>query len=124
VDDVADGHLAALHRGKIGERYILGGQNVLFSQILRDVAALVGRRAPWIRLPWRVLIPIAYVSEAVANITGREPLTTLDGVRLAKYRMFFTPAKAERELGYSARPYTEGIEDAVRWFRDAGYLSR
>ena len=124
VDDVGAGHLAALHRGKIGERYILGGQNVVFSQMLADIAGLVGRRAPRIRLPWRTLLPIAYVAEAVANVTGREPLTTLDGVRLAKYRMFFASGKAENELGYSSRPYLAGIEDAVRWFRDAGYLDR
>lgn len=122
VDDVANGHLAALHHGKIGERYILGGQDVLFSQMLRDIAGLVGRRAARVRLPWRALIPVAFVAEAVANITGREPFATLDGVRMAKYRMFFTSAKAERELGYHSRPYTEGIEDAVAWFRAAGYL--
>ncbi len=122
VDDVASGHLAALQRGKIGERYILGGQNVLFSQMLGDIAGLVGRRAARVRLPWRALMPVAFVAEAVANITGREPFATLDGVRMAKYRMFFASTKAERELGYRSRPYVEGIEDAVRWFRDAGHL--
>jgi len=122
VDDVASGHLAALKRGKIGERYILGGQNVLFSQMLGDIAGLVGRRAARVRLPWRALMPVAFVAEAVANITGREPFATLDGVRMAKYRMFFASTKAERELGYRSRPYVEGIEDAVRWFRDAGHL--
>jgi dihydroflavonol-4-reductase len=122
VDDVAGGHLAALHHGKIGERYILGGQNVLFSQMLRDVAGLVGRRAARVRLPWRTFMPIAFFAEAIAGVTGREPFATLDGVRMAKYRMFFTSTKAERELGYRMRPYAEGIEAAVRWFRDAGYL--
>ena len=122
VDDVASGHLAALHHGKIGERYILGGQDVLFSQMLRDIAGLVGRRAARVRLPWRALIPVAFVAEAVANVTGREPFATLDGVRMAKYRMFFASTKAEQELGYRSRPYVEGIEGAVRWFRDAGYL--
>lgn len=122
VDDVASGHLAALHHGKIGERYILGGQDVLFSQMLRDIAGLVGRRAARVRLPWRALIPVAYVAEAVANVTGREPFATLDGVYMAKYRMFFASTKAEQELGYRSRRYNEGIDDAVRWFRDAGYL--
>jgi len=122
VDDVADGHLAALRRGKLGERYILGGQNVLFSQMLEDIADRVGRRAPWLRLPWRALIPVAYVAGGIANITGREPFATLDGVRMAKYRMFFASTKAEQELGYRARPYAEGIDGALRWFRDAGYL--
>jgi dihydroflavonol-4-reductase len=123
VDDVASGHLAALRHGKIGERYILGGQDVLFSQMLRDIAGLVGRRAARVRLPWRALIPVAFVAEAVANVTGREPFATLDGVYMAKYRMFFASTKAEQELGYRSRRYNEGIDDAVRWFRDAGYLS-
>jgi dihydroflavonol-4-reductase len=123
VDDVANGHLAALHKGKIGERYILGGTDVLFSQLLSDIATLVGRRASRIRLPWRALMPVAFVAEAVANVTGREPFATMDGVRMAKYRMFFESTKAEQQLGYRARPYTEGIADAISWFRGAGYLS-
>ncbi|HTT49054.1 MAG TPA: hopanoid-associated sugar epimerase [Pseudolabrys sp.] len=122
VDDVASGHLAALRHGRIGERYILGGQDVLFSQMLRDIAGLVGRRAANVRLPWRALIPVAFVAEAVANVTGREPFATRDGVHMAKHRMFFASGKAERELGYRSRLYTEGIDDAVRWFRNSGYL--
>jgi len=122
VDDVASGHVAALGRGKIGERYILGGQNVMFAQMLGDIAGLVGRRAARVRLPWRALLPVAFAAEALARVSGRQPFATLDGVRMAKYRMFFTSDKAERELGYRARPYREGIEDAIRWFRDAGYL--
>jgi dihydroflavonol-4-reductase len=122
VDDVASGHLAALRHGKIGERYILGGQDVLFSQMLRDIAGLVGRRAPRLRLPWRAVMPFAFAAEAVAHFTGREPFATRDGVHMAKYRMFFASAKAEQELGYRPRTYIDGIRDAVRWFRDAGYL--
>jgi len=122
VDDVALGHVAALNRGRIGERYILGGQNVLFSQMLCDIAELVGRRGPRFRLPWYSALPIACAAEAMAWVTGREPLTTLDGVRLAKYRMFFSPTKAQEQLGVRARPYSEGLRDAVQWFYDAGYL--
>jgi dihydroflavonol-4-reductase len=122
VDDVASGHLAALRHGRIGERYILGGQDVLFSQMLRDIAALVGRRAARVRLPWRALIPVAFVAEAMAHITGREPFATRDGVHMSRHRMFFASTKAERELGYRSRLYTEGIGDAVRWFRNSGYL--
>lgn len=123
VEDVADGHIAAMRSGKIGERYILGGENVLFSQMLKDIARIVGRRAPWVRLPWRALVPVAFAAEAVARITGREPLATLDGVYLARYRMFFTSTKAERELSYRSRPYIAGIQDALQWFRAAGYLN-
>jgi dihydroflavonol-4-reductase len=122
VDDVASGHLAALRYGKIGERYILGGQNVLFSQMLKDIAGMVGRRAASIRLPWRALVPVAFVAEAVATITGREPFATMDGVHMARHRMFFVSTKAEQELQYRSRPYIQGVEDAVRWFRAAGYL--
>jgi dihydroflavonol-4-reductase len=122
VDDVAEGHLAALKRGVIGERYILGGENVLFADMLADIARLVGRRPPRLRLPRAAVIPFAYVAEAAARLTGRAPLTTLDGIRMAEHRMFFTAAKAERDLGFRPRPYREAIEDAIDWFRTAGYL--
>ncbi len=122
VDDVAAGHLAALQHGKIGERYILGGQDVLLSDMLRDIAMLVGRRPPRLRMPRRLLYPAAAMAELLATRTGREPFLTLDGLRMAKNRMFFTSAKATRDLGYSARPYAEGLRDAVEWFRGAGRL--
>src|SRR5579864_7524782 len=122
VDDVAAGHLAALQRGRIGERYILGGQNVLLRDMLGAIARRVGRRPPLLRLPRTMMFPIAYGAEAVAHFTGREPFVTTTGLRLAKDRMFFTSAKAERELGYRARPYGEAIADAIDWFRARGYL--
>jgi len=122
VDDVAEGHLAALLRGRIGERYILGGQNVLLRDMLGEIARRVGRRPPKLRLPRTMMFPIAYGAEALAHITGREPFVTTTGLRLAKDRMFFTSAKAERELGYRARPYGEAIADAIDWFRARGYL--
>jgi dihydroflavonol-4-reductase len=124
VDDIAAGQLAALRRGKVGERYILGGQNVLFSEMLAEICRIVGRRAPCIRLPHAIALSVAYMSEAIAFITGREPLATVTGVQMSKKRMFFSTIKAEQELGYRARPHTEGLVDAIRWFRDAGYLTR
>jgi len=122
VDDVAAGHLAALQRGRIGERYILGGQNVLLRDMLGAIARHVGRRPPLLRLPRAMMFPIAYGAETLAHFTGREPFVTTTGLRLAKDRMFFTSAKAERELGYHARPYGEAIADAIDWFRAHGYL--
>jgi len=122
VDDVAAGHLAALTHGRIGERYILGGQDVLLADMLRDIATLVERRPPRVRVPRRLLFPAAAVAEMIAARTGREPFLTLDGLRMARYRMFFSSAKAARELGYQARPYGEGLRDAVAWFRGAGHL--
>ena len=124
VDDVAEGHFAAFERGRVGERYVLGGQNASLAEILASVAEAVGRRPPRIRIPRRALMPFAHVSEAIARRTGREPMLTLDGLRMSKNKMFFSSAKAERELGYRARPYREGITDAIEWFRRAGYLGR
>jgi len=122
VDDVAEGHLAALRRGVIGERYILGGENVVLADMLAEVARLAGRRPPQFRIPRAVAIRVAYLAEAKAWLTGREPFTTLDGLRLAEHYMFFTAAKAERDLGFRARPYRQALADAIDWFRAAGYL--
>jgi dihydroflavonol-4-reductase len=122
VDDVAAGHVAALRQGRIGERYILGGQNVSLAQMLADIAHLVGRSPPRLRIPRGLLFPLALAAEAAAQVTGREPFATVNGLRMAKYRMYFTSAKAERELGYRARPYGEALADAIDWFRRAGYL--
>ena len=123
VDDIAEGHLLAFERGRIGERYILGGQNLSLQELLAAVAGLTGRRAPRIKLPRVPLFPLAFGAEAVARLTGKEPLLTVDGLRMSRYRMFFTSAKAERELGYRSRPYQEGVVDALAWFRQAGYLT-
>jgi dihydroflavonol-4-reductase len=124
VDDVAEGHLAALKRGAIGERYILGGENVLLSDILADIAAIVGRRPPRWRVPRARAISMAHAAEATAQITGRAPFITLDGIRMAEHRMFFTSAKAQRDLGFRPRPYRQALEEAIRWFSEAGYLDR
>jgi dihydroflavonol-4-reductase len=123
VDDVATGHVAALKFGAIGERYILGGDNVMLGQMLADIAGLVARAPPRIRLPRAPLYPLAVLSEAAARMTGREPFLTLDGLRMAKHRMFFSSAKAERELGYRHRPYQEAIKDALEWFKRSGMVS-
>ena len=122
VDDVAAGHVAALDRGRIGERYILGGENVLLADMLADIARLVGRRPPRLKLPRTMLYPIAYAAELMAKVRGVEPFVTLDGLRMARHRMFFDDSKARRELGYVSRPYREGLSDAIAWFRSHGYL--
>ena len=122
VDDVAAGHLAALRHGRTGERYILGGENVLLSTMLADIANLVGRRPPRLRIPRLAVWPLAIGAEALAGVTGREPFVTRDALRMARYRMFFDDSKARRELGYVSRPYREGLADAIAWFRQAGYV--
>lgn len=124
VDDVAAGHLLALDRGRIGENYILGGDDVALKDMLADIAALSGRKPPRIRLPRAPLFPLAWGAEAVARLTGREPFLTADALRMSRYRMFFRSDKAKAELGYSARPYRAGLEDALEWFGRHGYLAK
>jgi dihydroflavonol-4-reductase len=123
VDDVAQGHLKALDRGRIGQNYILGGEDVTLEAMLADIAALSNRRAPRVKLPRGPLFPLAWGAEAVARVTGREPFLTADALRMSRYRMFFSSAKAKAELGYTARPYRAGIEDALTWFGSNGYLA-
>jgi dihydroflavonol-4-reductase len=122
VDDVAEGHLLALDKGQIGERYILGGQNVELRDMFAAIAGLVGRKAPTLSLPRGPLYPLAYGAQAIASLTGKEPFLTVDALKMAGYKMFFTSAKAERDLDYRARPYREGLADAIAWFRSAGMI--
>jgi dihydroflavonol-4-reductase len=122
VDDVARGHVQALRFGRRGERYILGGRDLSLREILQLVGEHTGRPATKLRLPHWAVYPIAAVGEAVALLTKREPRATLDGVRMAKKHMYFSSAKAERELGYSARPPEHAIADAIDWFKSHGYF--
>lgn len=119
VEDVARGHLLAHDRGRVGRRYILGGEDLTLREILAAIAAIVGRDPPKIRLPRPALYPIALLAEAWAWLTrGPEPQITRDGLRMSRKKMFFDSSRARRELGYAARPAQIAIADAVAWFRD------
>ncbi len=122
VDDVALGHLLALERGKIGERYILGAHNMTLKEILTEVASITGRPPPRVRLPYNLALAIAYLSEACSRLTGSEPRVTVTGVRLAGKRMFFSTDKARRLLGFNPRPAGEALREAVGWFQQNGYI--
>jgi dihydroflavonol-4-reductase len=122
VDDVGWGHVAALDQGRIGEHYILGGENYTLQRMLTEVAGLQGHRPPRIRLPQGMILPLAFASEAWARLSGREPLVTVTGVRLSRKPMFFTSAKAVRELGYQPRPARFALAEAIQWFAEKGYL--
>ncbi len=122
VDDVATGHVLAMEKGRVGDRYILGGQDATLREMLGVIARLTGRKAPTVNLPRAPLYPLAWAAEAVAQITGREPFVTRDALKMAAHHMFFSSAKAQRELGYEARPYELALIDALAWFRAAGYL--
>ena len=124
VDDVAEGHALALERGRIGEGYILGSENLMLGDLLAMVARAVGRRPPRIRLPHGAVWPLALGAEALARLTGIEPMVTRDHLKMARKRMFFSSAKAQGELGYAPRPASAAVADAVAWFRQAGILRR
>ncbi len=119
VDDVAIGHVQAYEHGKIGERYVLGGDDMMLREILAEIASLVGRRPPRIRLPRAAVLPVAYVAEFAARIRGSavEPLVTVDGIKMSKTFMFFSSEKAQKAIGYSSRPGREALADAVEWLR-------
>lgn len=123
VDDVADGHIAAMAQGRIGERYVLGGQDVALREMLASVAGIVGRKPPTVRIPRGPLFPLAWVNEQVARVTGKDPFLTLDSLRMAAHDMYYSSAKAEAELGYHARPYREALIEAIAWFDQAGMLA-
>ncbi len=122
VDDVAAGHLLAFDRGQAGERYILGGEDMSLRDILAQISGLVGRRPPRIRLPYGAVLPLAYVAEAMAKVSGHSGRLTLEGLRMSRKRMFFSSARAASELGYRWRPPVEAFADAIQWFRGRGLL--
>ncbi|HEY3861617.1 MAG TPA: hopanoid-associated sugar epimerase [Verrucomicrobiae bacterium] len=122
VRDVSAGHILAAEKGRVGERYILGHAegNWTMKQALDVLAELTGIPAPKFRVPHAVALAAAHFDEAVSAITGREPKAPLAGVRMARYKMFFNPAKAVRELNLPQTPPREAFADAVKWFRDTG----
>ena len=121
VDDVAEGHALALERGRIGERYILGGEDMSLRDIFVAISKLVGRAPPRVRLHPGVLVPLAVACEWTARATGWTPIVTRDTLAMARKKMFFSSAKARGELGYAPRPAMEAIADAVAWFRSPDY---
>jgi dihydroflavonol-4-reductase len=119
--DVAEGHLLAAEKGKPGERYILGGENLTLAAILGKLAGITGRKAPSIEIPYAVAYAAALVSTGWAALTGAEPRAPIEGVRMARKKMWVSAAKAERELGFRARPSGIALASAVEWFQVEGY---
>lgn len=119
--DAAAGHILACERGRAGERYILGSENLTLRQIFATLEAISGVKAPGVRIPYALAYAAGVVSTGWANVTGREPRAPLDGVRMARKKMWVTHAKAERELGFEPAPARIALERAVEWFRTNGY---
>ncbi len=124
VDDVAKGHLLAFEKGKIGERYILGGENLSLQAILGIICELTDKQPPKIKLPHNLILPIAWCMERWADISKKEPRATVDEIRMSKKLMYFSSDKAINELGYKNRPAKEAIQDAIDWFIENGYCRK
>lgn len=122
VDDVAEGHILAYNKGEIGERYVLGGENLTLREIIEIVTDYVGRSGPWLKLPRAPLYPVAWAAEIVARMTDREPVVTVDALKMAAKHMYYSSDKAREKLGYAPRPAREALTDAVDWFRENGFL--
>jgi dihydroflavonol-4-reductase len=123
VEDAAAGHLLAAERGRIGERYILGGENLTLKQVLATLAQASGRSAPRVRLPHLVALGAAYADAAISGILGREPQIPLEGVRMARHSMFVSDKRARTELGFAPGPVAGALERAVRWYVANGYVA-
>lgn len=121
VRDVAEGHLLAAERGRVGEKYILGNRNMALREILEALSRLTGLPAPSVRLPHAVPLAAAAVSTFVANLTGRPPRVSLESVRMSRHRMYFDASRAVRELRLPQSEVEEALRRAVLWFREKGY---
>jgi dihydroflavonol-4-reductase len=123
VRDVAEGHVLAAERGRVGERYILGHRNMTLAEIMADLSEVVGRPAPRLRIPYAVAWTAGAVSTAVSTfVTHRPPAVALEAVRMSRRRMFFDAGKAVRELGLPQTPTRTAFEDAVAWFEGRGII--
>jgi dihydroflavonol-4-reductase len=124
VTECARGHLAALKKGRSGERYILGGENLTLKQILDKLAAITGLPSPTIKVPYFVALAAGVIDETfTGRIRGREPRATIDSVRMGRKKMFVSSAKAARELGWNPSPVDDALQRAVSWFKSNAYVS-
>jgi dihydroflavonol-4-reductase len=125
VDEIAGMHLAALERGRFGERYILGGENLTLKQILDRLGAMTGQPSPTMKVPHAVAMAFAFFDETLTGkLRGKEPRATVEAVRMGKKMMWASSAKAERELGWRVVPVDAALRSAVEWFIANGYAPK
>ena len=122
VDDVAAGHWLAATKGRVGQRYILGGENLTLKQVLDRLAAVAGLSSPKFKTPYAVAYAFGAIDTALARLRGVEPIAPLDAIKMARHYMWFSSEKAKRELGYSPRPAAAALKDAAEWFAENGYV--
>lgn len=125
VKDVAQGHVLAAQKGQVGERYILGHQNMTLQELLEELSEITGFPAPKIRIPYRIALTAGYLSNFVSDhLTHRPPRVPLEAVKMARKKMFFSPAKAVAELGLPQTPIREALKEAIQWFQAEGYVKK
>jgi dihydroflavonol-4-reductase len=123
VEDCAAGHLLIAEKGKIGERYLLGAENLTLKQVLDSLAQLTGLPAPKFKIPHSLALGVAYAETTFSRLIGREPQIPVEGVKIAQHLMFVDCTRAQRELGFRAEPVSAAFERAVRWYEKNGYVS-
>jgi len=124
VEECAAGHLLIAEKGKVGERYLLGGENLTLKQMLDALAKITGLRAPILKIPHGLALGVAYANTALSRLVGREPGIPVEGVKIARHMMFVDCARAKRELGFQAAPVAAALERAVRWYEANGYIAK
>ncbi len=122
VQDAAAGHLLVAERGKVGERYLLGAENLTLKQVLDELARITGRPAPHLKIPHALALIAAIADTAYSRLRGRAPQIPIESVRIARHIMFVDCGKAKRELGFAPGPVAEALEQAVRWYEANGYV--
>ena len=124
VEDCAAGHLLIAEKGKVGERYLLGGQNLTLKQMLDALSKITGLPAPKLKIPHGLALGVAYASTVFSRLLGREPGIPVEGVKIARHMMFVDCSRAQRELGFKAGPVAAALERAVRWYEANGYIAK
>jgi dihydroflavonol-4-reductase len=122
VEECAAGHLLVSEKGKIGERYLLGAENLTLKEVLDTLAKITGLRAPSMKIPHGVALGVAYVESAFSRLVGKEPGIPVEGVKIARHKMFVDASRARRELGFEPGPVAAALERAVRWYQANGYV--
>jgi dihydroflavonol-4-reductase len=124
VEDCAAGHLLIAEKGRVGERYLLGGQNLTLKHMLDVLSKITGLPAPRLKIPHGLALGVAYASTVFSRLLGREPGIPVEGVKIACHMMFVDCSRAQRELGFKAGPVTAALERAVRWYEANGYIAK
>jgi len=122
VEECAAGHLLVSERGQLGERYLLGAENLTLKGLLDVLAGVTGLPSPSLKIPHGLALSVAYVESAISHIIGKEPQIPVEGVRIAQHKMFVDCSRAPRELGFQPGLVSAALERAVRWYRANGYV--